>query len=223
MKQVSRKSIFSGVFTNFKSFISMIYKTGLLLLCYFAVFQYVPSYESFTRKLSSSKKPLKEILTQKKLQIDVLKTFLNQLHIPKVVQITAAKKEVILVLPYLGQQSFKIQNRIQFRLRKNAPVFNFKILFMSREQLFTLFFLKDKINKMLHFNLIYKFKCIISNDSYYSKTKHHFKVRACEHLGFTLMTGKKVKSPKKNSIWSYFSYGHNATVDELETFAKESG
>ena len=76
---------------------------------------------------------------------------------------------------------------------------------------------------MLHFNLIYKFKCIISNDSYYSKTKHHFKVRACEHLGFTLMTGKKVKSPKKNSIWSYFSYGHNATVDELETFAKESG
>ena len=37
------------------------------------------------------------------------------------------------------------------------------------------------------------------------------------------MTEKKVKSPKKNNIWSYFSYGYNAMVDDLETFAKESG
>ena len=56
---VYRKSTFSGVFTNFKSFIPM--------TCYFAVFQYALPMKSFTRKLSSSKKSLSEILTHKNL------------------------------------------------------------------------------------------------------------------------------------------------------------
>ena len=38
-----------------------------LLGCYFAVFQYALPMKSFTRKLSSSKKSLSEILTQKNL------------------------------------------------------------------------------------------------------------------------------------------------------------
>ena len=56
---IYRKSAFIGVFTNFKSFIPM--------TCYFAVFQYALPMKSFTRKLSSSKKSLSEILTQKNL------------------------------------------------------------------------------------------------------------------------------------------------------------
>ena len=33
-----------------------------------------------------------------------INNFLNKLHIPKVVEFTVAKKELILVLPYHGQQ-----------------------------------------------------------------------------------------------------------------------
>ena len=78
----------------------MIYKMD-----YFAVFQYVFPMKSFTRKLSSPKKPLSEILTQKKLRI-YQKNF--KLYVPKVVELTAARKELILLLLYLGQQSFEI-------------------------------------------------------------------------------------------------------------------
>ena len=54
-----------------------------------------------------------------------------------------------------------------------------------------------KLNrKMLHSNLVYKFKCNICNNIYYGKTKRNFKVRACKHLGITPLTEKKVKSPK---------------------------
>ena len=38
--------------------------------------------------------------------------FINKLHVPELVEHTAAKKELILVLPYLGQNSFKILKRI---------------------------------------------------------------------------------------------------------------
>ena len=49
-------------------------------------------------------------------------------------------------------------------------------------------------------NLVCKFNCNICNDIYNGKTKRHFIVRACEHLGITPLTGKKMKSPKKCSI-----------------------
>ena len=42
-----------------------------------------------------------------------IKNFLNKLHVTKVVELAASKKELILLLPYLGQQSFEIRNRIR--------------------------------------------------------------------------------------------------------------
>ena len=76
---------------------------------------------------------------------------------------------------------------------------------------------------MLHSNLVYKFKCNICNDIHYGKTKRHFKVRACEHVGITPLTGEKVKSSKESVVFdNIFHTGHNASFDDFETLAKES-
>ena len=75
---------------------------------------------------------------------------------------------------------------------------------------------------MLHSNLVYKFKCNICNNIYYGKTKWHFKVRACEHLGITSLTGKKVKSSPKNAVYDHIVHtGHIASFDDFETLVKE--
>ena len=83
---------------------------------------------------------------------------------------------------------------------KNAPFFNLKVVFQSRKRLSTLFTFKDKINKMLPSNLVYKFKCNIRNDIYYGKTKKHFRVGVCEHLRIKPLTGKKLKSLKESDF-----------------------
>ena len=151
-----------------------------------------------------------------------IKKFLSKLYLPKVVELTAAKKELILVLPYLGQQSFEIRNRIQCCLKKNVPVFNLKVVSQSRKQLSTLFTFKDEINKMFHSILVYIFKCNICNDIYYGKNKRHFKVGACKHLGIMPLTGKKVKNPKESAVFDHLVHtGHNASFDDVETLAKE--
>ena len=101
-----------------------------------------------------------------------IKNFSNKLYVPKIVELTGAIKE--LILPYYGQQSLEIRNKIQCYLKKNAPVFNLKVVFQSKKEiktLSTLFAFKDKINKILHSSLVYKFKCKICNDIYYGKTK----------------------------------------------------
>ena len=75
---------------------------------------------------------------------------------------------------------------------------------------------------MLHSNLVYKFKYNICNDIYYGKTKRHFKVRACEHLGIMPLTRKNVKIPKESAVFDHIVHmGHNASFDDFETLAKE--
>ena len=36
--------------------------------------------------------------------------------------------------------------------------------------------------------------------TYYGKTKHHFKIRMCEHLGVSALTGKRVKGDNDSAI-----------------------
>ena len=75
---------------------------------------------------------------------------------------------------------------------------------------------------MFHSNLLYKFKYNICNDIYYSKTKRHFKVRACEHLGITPFTGKKIKSPKGSAVFDHiFHTCHNACFDVQTPLLRE--
>ena len=75
---------------------------------------------------------------------------------------------------------------------------------------------------MLHSNLVYKFKCNSCNDIYYGKTKRHFKVRACQHLGITPLTRKKVKSPKESAAFDHIIRTvHNSGFDDFETLVKE--
>ena len=46
---------------------------------------------------------------------------------------------------------------------------------------------------MLLSGLVYQYKCGGCNATCYGKTKRHFKVRICEHLGISHLTEKKVK------------------------------
>ena len=106
----------------------MAYKTGLLEML-FRCFSIRSSYEKFHEETVKLKEIFKRKFYPEKFMDKCIKNFLNKLHVPKVVKLTAAKEELIIVLPYLGQQSFEIRNRIQGCLKKNAPVFNLKVVF----------------------------------------------------------------------------------------------
>ena len=67
---------------------------------------------------------------------------------------TASKKELILVLPYLGKLSFKIRKRIQCSLKKNAPIFNLKVVFQSTNE----FYVEHFTNSIFKGNYTFKEK-----------------------------------------------------------------
>ena len=70
---------------------------------------------------------------------------------------------------------------------------NLKIVFTSPVRVKSFFTFKDKLPKMLLSGLVYQYKCGGCNATYYGKTKRHFKVRICEHLGISHLTEEKLK------------------------------
>ena len=88
---------------------------------------------------------------------------------------------------------------------------------MQVDQFFTF---KDKIAVFLRSGIVYKFKCGGCNATYYSKTKRHFKVRMCEHLGVSALTGKRVKVDDDSAINEHRLFcNHSSGFDDFSILA----
>ena len=77
---------------------------------------------------------------------------------------------------------------------------NVRFVFQTKCKGSNFFTFKDKIPSFLRFDLVYKFQCGSYNANDYGKTKRHFKVRMCEHLGISALIGKRVKGDDDSAI-----------------------
>ena len=55
-----------------------------------------------------------------------------------------------------------------------------------------------------------KFQCGGCNATYYGKTKPHFKIRICEHMGISALTGKRVKGDDHSAIKEHLLFCNHA-------------
>ena len=119
---VYRKKTFSGVYTNFKSFIPETYKIGLIKSLLFRCFSLCSDFIKFHYEIDK----LKSILYKNSYPPDLvdkcIKEFLDKILTPKPVVSTLPKKNLVISLPYLGKLSLEICtriNRIIKIIRKN--------------------------------------------------------------------------------------------------------
>lgn len=81
-----------------------------------------------------------------------------------------------------------------------------------------MFRFKDKLPRSLLSGVVYKFPCSGCNATYIGKTIRHLKVRSCEHLGFSHLTGKRVATQQQSAVSehllmsSHTADGNNFTV-----------
>ena len=102
---VYRKKTFSGVYTNFNSFIPETYKTVLIESLLFRCFNLCSDFSKFHHEINISK----GILYKNSYPCDFvdkcIKKFLDKVLTQKVVVRTVPKKDLMIVLPYLGKLS----------------------------------------------------------------------------------------------------------------------
>ena len=151
-----------------------------------------------------------------------IKEFLDRVLTWKVVS-AVPKKDLMIVLPYLGKLSLLIRTGINHVMKNKLPHCNFRTVFQTKCNLINFFTFKDKIHVFLYSGIVYKFKCGACNATYYGKTKHHFKVRVCEHLGVSALIGKRVKGDNDSAIKEHHLFcNHSSSFDDFSILASNN-
>ena len=198
---VYKKKTFSGVYVNFKSFLPMDYKHGLLFTLLFRAYKLSSNYS----KLHEEIVKLKTIWQKNRYPLFIIdkciKKFLNNLFIPKPAEEETNNNKVVTIsLQYLGKASLEVRKRLRNAFRSYCPDIKLRVVFNSSNRLKNAFLYKDLIMKELNSRVLYKFSCGICKNSYVGKTKRHFIVRRHEHLGISISTNDK------------FSYNENSAT-----------
>ena len=137
---IYRKPTFSGMYTNFKSFIATKYKYSLISSLLYRVFMICSDYGSIIKEIEKLKIIwLKNAFPMRVIDRMIFR-FFDKIHIPKKVFHTCAKKKLIFSLEYLGKSSLEIKKRLESVIKEQLPFCKIDIVFSSKRNIRNLFF-----------------------------------------------------------------------------------
>ena len=113
---VFRKDTFSGVYTNFSSFVALEHKFGLVYTLLHRSFTIVSDFSKFNFEVETLKETLHKNTYPTKFVDKCIAKFVNNIFVQKPVFTTIPKLEVRIVLSYLGM--FNISSIIKGRLNR---------------------------------------------------------------------------------------------------------
>ena len=206
---IYRKPTFSGLYTNFHSYISDQYKKGLIMCLLFRVFSFVTDWNKFHEEVKFltqvfRKNSYPEHFIEKCISKFLLKKFKfqnqNQNFENQKIPNENQKRELKISLPFMGKYSNDVKKQISKLASKFLIGTKIIIIWNSPRKMRNLFNFKDRLPMRLRSNILYSYSCNGCNSIYLGKSKRHFLVRAYEHLGLSLRTGKKFTyNPRHNN------------------------
>ena len=148
-----------------------------------------------------------------KLIDSCIKSFLDKRLTEKPVLLTAEKKDLVIVLPFLGKLSLDLRTRLKNSISKNLPFCKIRVIFKSSTHISNFFQFKDKMPCCLR-SVVYKLLCGSCNATYYHETCQHLSNRFGEHWGVSPLTRKKLKSKKSPSVKDHILFcDHIVSID----------
>ena len=133
------KATFSGVFTNYDSFISDTYKIGLVHTLLFWFSKICSGMENFNIEVELLRSIFKCNIYLVNSIDQCIKNFFDKLYVRKQIVPTAPKKELLVVLPYLETFSLNLRKRLYKLVSKSLPQCNIKVIFQSKSRLSSFF------------------------------------------------------------------------------------
>ena len=136
-------------FTNFSSFIPLEYKFGLVYTLLHIHFNLVSDMSKFHLEVAK----LMEIILKngypRKIIDACIFKFLNKVFEPKPVTLTVPKKQLLIVLPFMGNMSEVIKTGLSKALQKRLRFCKLRVLFKSTNRLKSYFNFKYVLPELL--------------------------------------------------------------------------
>ena len=193
-----RKPTFSGLYTHFNSFIAEQYKKGLIFCLLFRIFTFVTTWEKFHDEVVALKNIFKKNAYPEHFFDKCVKNFLDK-KFKKLETKSDQIRELKISIPFMGSYSNVVKKQISKLASQLLVKTKITIIWKSPRKLRNLFTFKDRLPMRLRSKILYSYTCDGCNSIYIGKSKRHFVVRAYEHLGLSLRTGKKFTFNAKNS------------------------
>ena len=187
---VHRKDTFSGVYTHFKAFLPDTYKRGLLSTLLYRAYMINSSYQSLHKEIEKLKEIFKRNAYPDRFIEKCIYRFFNKIFDKRLPpEPTDSKKEVMMVLPFLGSNSWLVKNELSRTFRNILPSCKLKLIFKTSNRLSSFFSFKDKLPSALDSGVIYKYNCSNCNVNYVGCTKRYWEKRLEEHTHLSALTG----------------------------------
>jgi hypothetical protein len=156
---VYRKPTFTGLFTNFHSFIPLAYKRSLIYCLLYSIFNLCSSYENFHSQLEVIRKLFNLNGFPSHIFDRLVHRFLNKIFEPKPPIHMVPKKVVYFCLPFTCSHSLQIRTQISRFCNAAYPHLNIRYIFFPSKRISSFFPFKDKVPKFLRSGVVYLFKC----------------------------------------------------------------
>ena len=185
---IYRKPTFTGLFTNFHSYISLAYKRFLVFCLLNRIFNICSSYENFHIQLEVVRKLFNLNGFPSHMFDHLVRRFLNNIFEPKPTIHTVPKKIIYFCLPFTDSHSLQIRTQITRLCNAAYPYLNIQFVFRSSTRISSFFHFKDKASKFLRSGVVYLFKCRCCSASYVSQTTRHLHTRTLRNHSYNRKT-----------------------------------
>ena len=182
---VQRKLTFSGVYTNYRSFIATEYKSSLITTLLYGSFTIVSDYHKLHEEIVKLKSVLRQNGSPTGFLDKIISKLLDKSFKKRFTITTVPKKTLRLVLPYLGTQSLSLKKKLNKLFKEQLP--------SGKLEMSSCFRFKDAIPRSLLSGIIYEYKFPRCNSRYIGSTYRYWEKRLGEHFHMSALTGKPLK------------------------------
>ena len=221
---VYRKPTFSGVYTNYDSFIPQNYKSSLVSSLLYRAYTICSNWKLIHVEFEAIKSIMLKNGYPTHLLDRSISKLLDRLRAPPSSKTKEDSKDVpVIVLPFLGRFTKLAEKKIKHAMRQHIPAARIQFIYKTSVRLSSLFSFKDKIPSYLQSGVVYHYKCSKCKSAYIGETTRHTKRRYYEHMGKSALTDKALARKVPSAIGDHNSIcNSNIKEQDFSILCRES-
>ena len=200
---VYRKPTFTGLGTNYNSFIPRLFKINAIKTLLYRCYHFASSWENFNEEI----KFLTDFFQNNSYPLYLIENcvskFLNGIFEPKTNVETNQDNVCYVKLPFYGYLSYVVRRRLNQLVKTHLPDTTFRFVFTNPYTIKSFFPHKDKVPENLMSSVVYQYTCSACKCRYLGMTLRTLRLRVAEHKGISPRTGCKITSPSFSPIRSH--------------------